>query len=143
GSGKHRAQHTRSSKLGSFPKLLNHEILRVPLESEVLRHKWPGTKETGASVDVFLAKIAGEERRRDCVAVVKLMSRASGARPKMWGAGIVGFGSRRLKYESGRELDWFPVGFASRKQDIALYGLLGGEAEALLDKLGKHSRAKG
>ena len=101
------------------------------------------TKETGASVDVFLAKIAGEERRRDCVALVKLMSSASGARPKMWGAGIVGFGSRRLKYESGRELDWFPIGFASRKQDIALYGLLGGEAEALLDNLGKHSRAKG
>ena len=62
----------------------------------------------------------------------------------MWGASIVGFGSCHLKYASGRELDWFPIGFASRKQDLTLYGLLSAEeSDALLERLGKHTRGKG
>ena len=101
------------------------------------------TKATAASVESFLGKIKDEERRDDCLAVVRMMKRATGAEPKMWGSGIVGFGSCKLKYPSGRELDWFPVGFASRKQDLTLYGLLGDGSDALLGKLGKHSLGKG
>ena len=101
------------------------------------------TKATGASVAAFIDKIGDERRRRDCQALVKMMSRATRAEPKMWGSSIVGFGSSRLKYESGRELDWFPIGFASRKADIALYGLLSDGRDALLGKLDNHSRGKG
>jgi hypothetical protein len=39
----------------------------------------------------------------------------------MWGASIVGFGSMRYRYASGRELDWFITGFAPRKNDVTLY----------------------
>ncbi|TMA28827.1 MAG: DUF1801 domain-containing protein [Deltaproteobacteria bacterium] len=102
------------------------------------------TRETRASVAGFLEKIADESRRKDCQALVKLMKRATGAEPKMWGASIVGFGSCHLKYASGRKLDWFPIGFASRKQDLTLYGLLSAEeSDALLERLGKHTRGKG
>jgi len=82
------------------------------------------TKRTGASVEAFLGKIGDESRRQDCEALVRMMKKASDADAKMWGSSIVAFGSRRLKYDSGRELDWFPIGFAARKQDLTLYGLL-------------------
>jgi hypothetical protein len=102
------------------------------------------TKATRASVASFLDQVEDEGRRLDCRALVKMMKRATGAAPKMWGASIVGFGSCHLKYPSGRELDWFPIGFASRKQDLTLYGLLGEDgSSALLERLGKHSRGKG
>jgi hypothetical protein len=101
------------------------------------------TKATRGSVAAFIGKIEDEGRRQDCQALVKMMKRATGEAPKMWGAGIVGFGSVHLKYESGRELDWFTIGFAPRKQDLTLYGLLGGESGTLLERLGKHSRGKG
>jgi len=102
------------------------------------------TKRTGASVEAFLGKIGDESRRQDCEALVRMMKKASGADAKMWGSSIVAFGSRRLKYDSGRELDWFPIGFAARKQDLTLYGLLTeGDGDPLLGRLGKHSRGKG
>ncbi len=62
----------------------------------------------------------------------------------MWGRAIVGFGSRRYRYPNGREMDWMIVGFSPRKQNITLY-VLGTfpEQDALLEKLGTHSRGKG
>ena len=101
------------------------------------------TKPSRASVATFLAKVADDDRRRDCHALLDWMGRATGAQPKMWGPAIVGFGSMRLEYDSGRQLDWFPVGFAARKHELVLYGLLGEGSDALLARLGKHSRGKG
>ncbi|HEY2324400.1 MAG TPA: DUF1801 domain-containing protein [Thermoanaerobaculia bacterium] len=101
------------------------------------------TKATEESVDGYLAGIEDEGRREDCVALAKLMTKATKQQPKMWGAGIVGFGSYHYKYESGREGDSCLVGFSSRKGDIAIYlvGDFPGRDE-LLGKLGKHKTAK-
>ena len=72
------------------------------------------------------------------------MSKATDSEPKMWGTNIIGFGSRLLKYDSGRELDWMQIGFSPRKQNITLYLNLGtGWNEDLLSKLGKHKTGKG
>ena len=62
----------------------------------------------------------------------------------MWGPAIIGFGDRHLKYESGRELDWFIMGFSPRKKNFALY-IIGAveKQQALLKKLGKHKTGKG
>ena len=62
----------------------------------------------------------------------------------MWGAAIIGFGDRHLVYDSGRELDWFIMGFSPRKQNFALY-ITGAveKQQALLKKLGKHKTGKG
>lgn len=95
------------------------------------------TKKTAASVDDFLNGIADEQKRTDCKAIVSMMKKATGAAPKMWGPAIIGFGDTHLKYESGRELDWFKIGFSPRKQNISLYGLGANSNAALLKQLGK------
>ncbi|HET8947980.1 MAG TPA: DUF1801 domain-containing protein [Candidatus Polarisedimenticolia bacterium] len=102
----------------------------------------PKTRETKASVAAFLGKITDAERRKDCKAIAAMMRRATGAAPKMWGTAIVGFGSRPLKYASGRELDWPLVAFSPRKGDLTLY-LGPPDAHAdLLKGLGKHKTSK-
>jgi Domain of unknown function (DU1801) len=102
------------------------------------------TKKTELSVEAFIKKIPEAQKRKDSVALIELMEKATKAKAKMWGTAIIGFGDKRLKYESGRELDWFVLGFSPRKQNLALY--IAGTVEkqqALLKKLGKHKTGKG
>jgi hypothetical protein len=102
------------------------------------------TKATGADARAFIGKLSDATQRADAAALLELMRKASGSEPKMWGAGIIGFGSCTLRYPSGRELDWFPVGFAPRKSELVLYGTASADGrEALLEKLGKHKLGKG
>jgi len=101
------------------------------------------TKLNEASVEDFIDTIESETMRDDCRQIIKLMQKATDAAPKMWGGNIVGFGLRELKYESGRELDWFIVGFSPRKQNLTLYALCSWlEFPDLLSKLGKHKLGK-
>ena len=102
------------------------------------------TKKTEASVEDFLNKIKDEDVRQDCFEIAKIMKQATRSDPKMWGSSIVGFGSRHLKYASGRELDWMVIGFSPRKANIALYMPGGLENQTvLLNKLGKYTTGKG
>ncbi|HEX8627019.1 MAG TPA: DUF1801 domain-containing protein [Catenuloplanes sp.] len=102
------------------------------------------TARTDASVDGFLAGVADEGRRRDAEWVRELLARITGAPAAMWGESIVGFGERRLRYASGRELDWFLVGFSPRKQNLTVYLGDGGFGdEDLLARLGRHTVGKG
>ena len=100
------------------------------------------TKATKASVAKFLNGIADEQLRKDAKAVAALMRKSTGSAPKMWGANIVGFGSYRYQYSTGRQGDWFLVGFAPRKTNLTLY-LVGGlkSQPELMKKLGKHKVA--
>jgi hypothetical protein len=99
------------------------------------------TKATKVSVSAFIDAITDESRRADAKALVKLMQKAAGEKPKMWGPSIIGFGSYHYTYDSGREGDMPVVAFSPRKTATVLYGL--SAAEALLPKLGKHTRGKG
>ena len=99
------------------------------------------TKATKVSVSEFIDAITDEGRRSDAKALVKLMQKAAGEKPKMWGPSIIGFGSYHYTYDSGREGDMPVVAFSPRKAATVLYGL--SDAEALLPKLGKHTRGKG
>jgi len=102
------------------------------------------TKKTELSVDTFLDQISEDQKRSDSFSIRKLMENATNAEAKMWGSSIIGFGNRSLKYPSGRELDWFVMGFSPRKQNFALYvsGAVSKQTE-LLKKLGKHKTGKG
>ena len=101
------------------------------------------TKPTNQSVKEFLNKIPEPERRADCFAVAKIMEEITGEKPTMWGPSIVGFGSYRYKYASGREGDWPMMGFSPRKKDLTLFIMMGFEKHAeLMEKLGKHSHSK-
>ena len=101
------------------------------------------TQKTGASVTKFLASIEDEGKRKDSRTLLQMMKKITGAKPKMWGTSMVGFGSYHYKYASGREGDWFLTGFAPRKQNLTLYIMSGfKEYEALLKKLGKYKTGK-
>ena len=102
------------------------------------------TRPSGKSVTAFLARIRDPEVRKDCTILVSLMKKVTKARPKMWGASIVGFGTYRYRYGSGREGDWFLTGFSPRKRSLTIY-LLGGAARepALRKRLGKHKTSVG
>lgn len=101
------------------------------------------TKPTKASVREFLDSVDDEERRKDCYTVAKIMEKATGAKPKMWGPSIIGFGDHRYKYESGREGDWFLTGFSPRKKELTLYIMPGFERyDDLMASLGKYKTGK-
>lgn len=101
------------------------------------------TKPTNESVKDFLNRIPEAERREDCFTVAKILEEITGEKPKMWGPSIVGFGSYRYKYASGREGDWPMSGFSPRKKDLTLYIMMGFERyPELMEKLGKHSVGK-
>ena len=102
------------------------------------------TKPTEQSVEGFLSKVSDEKVRDDCYALVKLMSKATGSPPKMWGPTIVGFGNYHYRYDSGHEGDACLTGFSPRKQNITVYVMPGFNQYAdLLEKLGKHKAGKG
>ena len=101
------------------------------------------TKATQASVDTYLAGIVDLERRSDCVALTKLMTKITGQGATMWGNSIVGFGSYHYRYDSGREGDACATGFSARKSDISVYLSASGERqEKLLAQLGRHKMGK-
>ena len=102
------------------------------------------TKKTDLSVDAFIKKVPEAQKRQDSFTIIELMEKATKSKGKMWGSAIIGFGDRHLIYDSGRELDWFVMGFSPRKQNLTLY--IPGTVEkqqALLKKLGKYKTGKG
>lgn len=101
------------------------------------------TKPTGDSVEEYLAGRCGEDRQSDCAALLDLMGRVTGEKPVLWGSSIVGFGTYRYRYASGREGDWFLVGFTPRKSDLSIYIMAGFEKyEDLLSRLGKYKTGR-
>ena len=104
----------------------------------------PKTKVNDASVKDFLDSIENEQIRKDCFEISKMMESVTKAKPKMWGASIVGFGSYHYIGKSGREGDWMLTGFSPRKQNLTLYLMGGFDTEKkLLEKLGKHKTSVG
>ncbi|WP_132056083.1 DUF1801 domain-containing protein [Pseudocnuella soli] len=102
------------------------------------------TKQNEASVADFINALADEQKRKDSEAIIKMMEAATGEQPKMWGASMIGFGNVRYKSPAtGREVDWFKIGFAPRKANLSLHLLdLQRHADAL-PKLGKHKTGAG
>ncbi len=101
------------------------------------------TRVNDASVKDFLNDVEDDQKRQDCFDLVDLMTDITGEEPKMWGPSIVGFGSYRYRYDSGREGDWMQVGFSPRKQALTLYIMSGfSRYQKLMAKLGKHKTGK-
>ena len=101
------------------------------------------TKPTGASVDDYIAARATPQQQADCRELMALLERVTGHAPHMWGPTIVGFGSYRYTYESGRTGEAPVTGFAIRGRELVLYVAVDGpEQQALLSRLGKHRMGK-
>lgn len=101
------------------------------------------TTETENSVDAYLQAIPDEKKRKDCTFIVDLIHQETGLKVKMWGTGIVGFGSYHYKYDSGHEGDAPLVGLAARVNAITLYISTEFEdRQELLAKFGKYKMSK-
>lgn len=101
------------------------------------------TKRNKRSVREFLGAVKDVQRRKDSLAVARLMADATGLKAEMWGDSIVGFGSYHYKYASGQEGDWPLVGFSPRKQNLTIYIMPGfAEYTALLGTLGPHTTGR-
>lgn len=103
------------------------------------------THKNNASVDDFINAVESEQKRNDAFEILEMMKQITKERPKMWGSSIIGFGDVRYKYASGREGDWFKVGFSPRKANVSLY-LMGcdiSKADSILGRLGKYKTGKG
>jgi len=96
-----------------------------------------------SDVEVFLDSVENDHRRVDCLRLLDLMGSVTGERPVLWQSSIIGFGPYHYKYASGREGDFFKVGFSPRKANLTVYLLSGFVGyEDLLDQLGPHKTAK-
>lgn len=99
------------------------------------------TKATKASVERFIESLP-QHRRSDVTALVKLMQSVSHQEPRMWGPSIIGFGSYRYQYNSGRKGEMPLVCFSPRKSANVVYNM-GSAERSLLEKLGKHALSGG
>jgi hypothetical protein len=94
-------------------------------------------------VKAYLEAVATSKRRQDADRLLQLMAHATGQQPRMWGS-LVGFGSYRYRYRSGREGDAPAASFAARKAASTVYLPDGVEAHAdSLARLGPHTTGKG
>ncbi len=101
------------------------------------------TKPTDASVQDYIASRANAQQRTDCRELMALLKKVTRHSPRMWGPSIVGYGSYRYTYESGRTGEAPLAGFAIRGRELVVYLVAEGEEQrSLLSKLGKHKMGK-
>ena len=103
------------------------------------------TKETDLSVEDFINSVKDESKRKDSLKILKLMKKATKQKPKIWGSSIIGFGNKIYKSPAtGREVEWFKIGFSPRKANLTLYLVMDIKKYAAeLKKLGKHKTGVG
>lgn len=107
------------------------------------------TQPTDISAADFIAAVEPVGKREDAQVLDTIFRRVTGAEPVMWGGSIIGYGSYKTTYASGRDVHWMRAGFSPRKAKHSLYmmggycdELTGKKRDAQLEKLGKHSRGK-
>ena len=100
------------------------------------------TQPTKASVDDFISGVENARRQADAKVALDMYKEITDLPPVMWGTSIIGFGKVDYAYESGREGIMPAAGFSPRKANMTFY--IGNDfqnAEALLDRLGKHKKS--
>lgn len=103
------------------------------------------TKQTDSSVESFIDGLADEQQRKDSRVLLKLMGKAIKEKPRMWGGAMIGFGKKiYTSPATGREVEWFKMGFSPRKANLSLHLTMDIKQHAdALKKLGKHKTGVG
>ena len=102
------------------------------------------TKPNELSVIDFIHSVTDEQKRKDSFVILKMMEKSTKQKPKMWGSSIIGFGDVRYKSPAtGREVDWFKIGFSPRKANLSLYFIDLRPHSESLKNLGKHKTGGG
>jgi hypothetical protein len=95
------------------------------------------------TVQEVISAVGHAGRREDAVELLALLGEITGAEPRVWSAGTIGFGQYHYRYASGQEGDFFDVGFAPRKDKITLYIMSGLRGfDDILERLGTHQASK-
>lgn len=92
-----------------------------------------------------LAAVTPARRAADTRAATALLTRVTGARPRVWGTSILGFGRTVYTTADGADHEWFALGLAGRKAAVTLYGLTyddDGDLD-LIERLGPVRRSPG
>lgn len=101
------------------------------------------TRPNTADVGTFIAAVDDKQKRADSRVLIDMMKRVTGCDPVMWGKSIVGFGSYRYTYASGRSAEWCATGFSPRKAALTLYIMPGfSNYDALMPRLGRYKTGK-
>lgn len=100
------------------------------------------TQPTGQSVTAFIDSVDNAGRREDAFALLELMNGITGAKPQMWGDGLIGYGTYPYKRADGSEHTFFVTGFSPRKANLVVYLMRGvAQQQENLAKLGKHKHS--
>lgn len=103
----------------------------------------PKTVATEESPAEFIGRLEDEPQRADSLELVDLLESVCGEPATMWGASIVGFGTRNVDYASGQSATWMLVGFSPRAREMSLYGFTDFDgSEEVLSRLGRHRQGK-
>lgn len=99
------------------------------------------TKKNNKSVKAFIESLPSQKRRDDANYVLSVMKKITGKKPYMWGDRMVGFDEHTYRYATGREVDYFVIGFSARKDMTTLYIMPGyQDFGELLKKLGPYKK---
>jgi hypothetical protein len=103
------------------------------------------TIETKKSVTALVNTIKNESKKKDTKTLISLITKITGKQPKIWGDNfIIGFGKYTYRRKnSKKELEWFHIGFAPRKNNLTIYLTCYLDKEPLVKKLGKCTYGKG
>ena len=101
------------------------------------------TKPTDASVEKYIASRASDQQHADCKELMALFKKITHQQPRMWGPSMVGYGSFKYTYDSGRTGEMPLAAFAIRGRELVVYVSAEGEKQkSLLKKVGKHKMGK-
>ena len=101
------------------------------------------TSKNNASVSEYLNSIEPAEARSEAKTLAKLFKQITGAKPKMWGGSIIGYGEYKYYRANGDEGEFMASGFAMRKSGPTLYIMPGYQNYAeILDRIGPHKLGK-
>ena len=93
-------------------------------------------------VTAYVEQVTPARRRRDATTLLELFARATGQEPVLRGT-IIGFGTYRYRYESGREGESPAASFAPRKAATVVYLPDGIEPHPDLADVGPHRTGVG
>ncbi len=101
------------------------------------------TQFTAVDVYAYIDDLDNDQKKKDSLALIKLMEEATGEPAKMFGPSIIGFGQYHYKYATGHQGDAPLLGFSPRKAAISLYVFTGCEEHKhLLEGFGKFKMGK-
>ena len=101
------------------------------------------TAKNNLSVAAYLNAIEPASARKEAKTLAKLFIETTGAKPKMWGTSMVGFGEYTYYRSNGDEGKYMASGFSMRKSGPVLYIMPGyQDYSKILDKIGPHKLGK-